>query len=64
MKQVWRIGTRSSALALWQAEHIAEALKKVCPGCETQLIHHETKGDRILNKSLAAIGSKAYLQKS
>lgn len=58
MKQVWRIGTRSSALALWQAEHIAEALKKVCPGCETQLIHHETKGDRILNKSLAAIGSK------
>ncbi|MBS4914280.1 MAG: hydroxymethylbilane synthase [Veillonella sp.] len=53
-----RIGTRSSALALWQAEFVAAELKKLYPDCSIELVHHSTKGDRILEKPLAAIGGK------
>jgi hydroxymethylbilane synthase len=51
-----RIGTRGSALALWQAYHIADLLIK--GGLEPEIVIIETKGDKILDKSLAKIGSK------
>ncbi|MBL3656771.1 hydroxymethylbilane synthase [Fulvivirga sediminis] len=51
-----RIGTRGSKLALWQAEHIADLLSK--GGAETEIITIETKGDKILDVSIAKIGSK------
>ncbi len=51
-----KIGTRGSKLALWQAQYVADALKK--EGSETEIVVIETKGDKILNKSLAKIGSK------
>ncbi|KOY84610.1 porphobilinogen deaminase [bacterium 336/3] len=51
-----KIGTRSSKLALWQAYYIEERLKKA--GFETEIIHIETKGDKILDRSLSKIGSK------
>jgi hydroxymethylbilane synthase len=54
--QTIRIGTRGSALALWQAHHIAALLTK--GGLLPQIVTIETKGDKILNKSLAKIGSK------
>lgn len=50
------IGTRSSRLALWQAEHIQQLLE--ADGFETALVLIETKGDAILDRSLAKIGSK------
>ena len=58
MRNIIRIGTRSSALALWQAEFVGSELKRLFPGCEVELVHHSTKGDRILEKPLAAIGGK------
>jgi hydroxymethylbilane synthase len=54
--QTIRIGTRGSALALWQAHHIATLLTK--GGLLPQIVTFETKGDKILDKSLAKIGSK------
>ncbi len=51
-----RIGTRGSKLAMWQAEHIAHLLQK--GGLETEIITIETKGDKILDVSIAKIGSK------
>ncbi len=51
-----KIGTRGSRLALWQAEHVAALLQQ--KGLQTELVIIETKGDKILDKSLSKIGSK------
>jgi len=51
-----RIGTRSSKLALWQANHIADLLQH--HGVETELVFIETKGDKVLDTSISKIGSK------
>ena len=58
MRDIIRIGTRSSALALWQANYVADTLRKHYPQCKVELVHHSTKGDRILEKPLAEIGGK------
>jgi hydroxymethylbilane synthase len=41
-----RIGTRASALALWQANHIADRLANL-RGIETEIIRIRTSGDRM-----------------
>lgn len=52
-----RIATRSSRLALWQAEHVAGLLRAAAPGCDVELIHVSTIGDRNLTGSLRTLGS-------
>src|SRR5688572_33276543 len=56
MNQTIRIGTRGSKLALWQANHVAELLKP--SGYRTMIVPIETRGDKMLNVSIAKIGSK------
>jgi hydroxymethylbilane synthase len=51
-----RIGTRGSRLALWQAHHVADALRAA--GLEVEIITITTKGDLVLDKSLDKIGAK------
>jgi hydroxymethylbilane synthase len=51
-----RIGTRGSKLALWQAYYVEEKLKLA--GLDTEIITIETTGDKILDVSIAKIGSK------
>ncbi|MEP0367945.1 MAG: hydroxymethylbilane synthase [Cyclobacteriaceae bacterium] len=51
-----KIGTRKSKLALWQAEYVAEKLRS--GGLKTELVLMETKGDKVLDVSIAKIGSK------
>lgn len=51
-----KIGTRTSRLALWQAEHIQQLLGT--GGLTSELVLIDTKGDQILDRSLAKIGSK------
>lgn len=41
-----RIATRASRLALWQANHVADLLRRAAAGCETELVHVSTVGDR------------------
>jgi hydroxymethylbilane synthase len=55
MKSI-KLGTRASKLALWQAIEVKKMLEKV--GLSVELVRIETKGDKILNKSLSKIGSK------
>jgi len=53
-----RIATRKSQLALWQAEHVATLLRRAHGGLEVELVPMLTQGDRIQDRSLAAIGGK------
>jgi hydroxymethylbilane synthase len=55
MKTV-RIGTRNSALALWQAHHVGALL--ATQGLGYEIVAITTKGDQILDRSLSKIGSK------
>jgi len=58
-----RIATRKSQLALWQAEHVAELLRRAHPGIDVELVPMSTKGDLIQDRSLAAIGGKGLFIK-
>jgi hydroxymethylbilane synthase len=58
-----RIATRKSQLALWQAEHVAALLRAAHPGIEIELVPLVTQGDRIQDRSLAAIGGKGLFIK-
>ena len=58
-----RIATRKSALALWQAEHVA-ALLRALPQVDTvELVPLSTRGDEILDRSLQKIGGKGLFIK-
>jgi hydroxymethylbilane synthase len=58
-----RIATRKSALALWQAEHVAALLRQAHPGLVVELVPLSTRGDEILDRSLATIGGKGLFLK-
>lgn len=58
-----RIGTRGSALALWQANFIADELKRIFPTLTVELIKISTKGDRITDAPLSKIGGKGLFTK-
>lgn len=57
------IGTRSSELALWQANYVKNALLTQYPGIEVILKHVKTKGDKILDQALSKIGDKGLFTK-
>ena len=58
-----RIATRKSPLALWQSEHFAAALQAAHPGLVVTLVPMSTRGDEVLDRSLAAIGGKGLFLK-
>ena len=58
-----RIATRKSPLALWQSEHVADLLRHAHPGIEVVLVPMSTRGDEVLDRSLAAIGGKGLFLK-
>lgn len=58
-----RIATRRSALAVWQAEHVADALRAAHPGLTVELVRLSTRGDQVLDRPLASIGGKALFVK-
>jgi hydroxymethylbilane synthase len=56
-----RIGTRGSALALWQADHVAGQLRAA--GHEVDIKRITTTGDRTLDKRLETVGGKGAFLK-
>lgn len=58
-----RIATRKSALALWQANHVADALRILPAVDSVELVPLSTRGDEILDKSLQKIGGKGLFIK-
>ncbi|MCC6805655.1 MAG: hydroxymethylbilane synthase [Anaerolineae bacterium] len=53
-----RIGTRGSALARWQTEHVAALLRAAHPALEIAVEILTTQGDRMLDQPLAQLGGK------
>ena len=58
-----RIATRKSALALWQAEHVATLLRALPDVGAVDLVPLSTRGDEILDRSLQKIGGKGLFIK-
>lgn len=58
MKKTVRIGTRKSLLALVQTEIVKNALLRAFPETEIEIVKIDTKGDQLLDRSLAAFGGK------
>jgi hydroxymethylbilane synthase len=57
------IGTRGSALALWQARHVASIIEKMNPSVKVELVTIKTQGDKMLDAPLAQIGGKGLFTK-
>jgi len=58
-----RIATRQSRLALWQTEYVADTLRRTHPGIDIEIIPMTTRGDEILDRSLAKVGGKGLFIK-
>ncbi|MCG8406334.1 MAG: hydroxymethylbilane synthase [Phycisphaerales bacterium] len=56
-RRVLRLGSRRSALALWQARYVAEQLLEL--GCNVEVVEIDTSGDRDLNRPIHELGSSA-----
>jgi hydroxymethylbilane synthase len=57
------IASRQSRLAMWQAEHVRDRLRAVHPGLGVEILGLSTRGDQILDTSLAKIGGKGLFVK-
>ena len=57
------IATRESPLALYQANHVAALVRELYAACSVHLLGMTTRGDQILDRSLAAIGGKGLFIK-
>ena len=57
------IASRESRLAMWQAEHVRDCLKKLYPDCDVQILGMTTRGDQILDKALSKVGGKGLFVK-
>ena len=62
-RRTLRLGTRGSALALWQANWTKSELEKRWPGLTVDLLPIKTTGDKILDVPLAKIGGKGLFTK-
>jgi len=63
MKRSFRIGTRGSLLALWQANFIKDLLLASAPELSTEIRIIKTTGDRNLDSPLSEIGGKGVFVK-
>jgi len=63
MKDLIRIATRKSPLAMWQAEHVKSCLMSAHDGLNVELVTMSTQGDKILDTPLAKIGGKGLFVK-
>lgn len=63
MAELIRIATRTSPLALWQAEHVAARLQALHSGLQVELVGMTTRGDKILDSPLSRIGGKGLFVK-
>src|SRR5437868_1016407 len=56
-----RIGSRGSQLALWQADHVRDALRARGHSVDIQII--KTTGDKIQDVALSQVGTKGMFTK-
>ncbi|TXH76073.1 MAG: hydroxymethylbilane synthase [Lysobacteraceae bacterium] len=63
LPRILRIATRKSPLALWQTEHVADRLRALYPQLPIELVPMSTRGDEVLDRSLATVGGKGLFLK-
>ena len=63
LNKIFRIATRQSPLALWQAQYVQQRLMAAHPGLQVELLPMVTKGDIILDTPLAKVGGKGLFVK-
>lgn len=63
MSRPLRIGTRASALALWQANRVADLIRAQPGAPEVELVHIKTEGDVRTDIPLWAAGGRAFFTK-
>lgn len=63
MKDIIRIGTRGSQLALYQAYKVKSTLEDLFPELKVEIKIIKTKGDKILDVALSKIGDKGLFTK-
>ncbi len=59
----YRVGTRGSKLALWQAEHVIARLREVHSSAQFEIVTIRTTGDKRTDVPLQAIGDKSLFIK-
>ena len=59
-----KLGTRGSALALWQANHVAESLRAFIAPRKVELVLIETHGDRDQASALSSMGGFGVFTKA
>ena len=62
MDKIIRIGTRSSDLAMWQANTVAQQLEHF--GCKTEIVKIDSIGDVVLDKPLYELGITGVFTKN
>ena len=62
-RKTLRIGTRASALALWQARHVESLLKGLKDSPAVELVHIKTEGDVRTDVPLWALRGRAFFTK-
>lgn len=63
MPNTLTIATRESPLAMWQAEFVQAALRRLHPGLEVELLGMTSRGDQLLDVPLAKVGGKGLFVK-
>ncbi|MFC3852225.1 hydroxymethylbilane synthase [Salinispirillum marinum] len=63
MKSHLRIATRTSPLALWQAQYVTDALQRHHPELTVEWVKMVTQGDKILDVALSKVGGKGLFVK-
>lgn len=63
MRRAFRIGTRGSKLALWQANFISSLISEKYPELRTEIQIIKTTGDTMLSSPLSEIGGKGVFVK-
>ena len=58
-----RLGTRGSALALWQAEHVTSAIRRQSGAPKVEVVRIETSGDRIQDVALSQVPGQSFFTK-
>lgn len=60
----FRIGTRGSPLALWQAHFVAGELRAKIPDVRVELVEIQTTGDRVTDVPLTSFGGEGVFTKA
>lgn len=58
MKNIIRVGTRKSLLALAQTDIVKQKIEEAFPEVTVEIVKIDTKGDQILDRSLTSFGGK------